>query len=729
MPTPFAQAADRVRAGADARQEARELVAQMTLAEKLGCLDGDTPFWEGVIDGLQGGYYKHTWPAAAVPRLGIPGIQFSDGPRGVVIDHATAFPVSMARGASFDVDLERRVGDAIGRELQAVGATYYGGVCVNLLRHPAWGRAQETYGEDPFHVGEMGAALTRGVQRYVMACVKHFACNSMENARFKVDVAAGERPLHEVYLPHFKRVVDEGVASVMSAYNSLNGEWCGENRELLTTILRDEWGFEGFVISDFQFGLRAAVKSVEAGLDIEMPYMQQRMQHVPKAVADDALPVEVVDRCVERIVATLLRFAHVFDGERDRSVLACDAHRALAREAAQKSFVLLRNEGDLLPLDPSKLRRIAVIGALAAKPNLGDGGSSDVHPPHVVTPLEGLRDALPDTEIVHVDGCDLAEAAAAAKECEVTIVVVGYTKRDEGEYIDMAGVSSLFHLFPPMTDPGINERLQKAIARVGETLGGGFAPGGDRARVTLSETDENLIEAIAAANPRTIVAVMGGSAVVMERWRLRVPAILLLWYPGMEGGHALADVLLGKAEPGGRLPFAIPTAAEHLPHFDRDAEKETYDLWHGQWKLDRDGNAAAYPFGFGLSYTTFTLSEATVISKPSSPQALKPRERVAADVSIHVTVTNEGARPGADVVQVYGGLPSSRFERPRQRLVGFARVELAASESRKIAIPISLGTLAARHQGKWVVEPGRYELRVARCAHDSRSLELSLEVD
>jgi beta-glucosidase len=547
----------------------------------------------------------------------------------------------------------------------------------------------------------------------------------MENARFKVDVTAGERALHEVYLPHFKRVVDEGVASVMSAYNSLNGEWCGENRELLTTILREEWGFEGFVISDFQFGLRDAVKSVEAGLDIEMPYMQQRMERVPKAVADGTLSVEVVDRCVERIVATLLRFAHAFDRERDSSVLACEAHRALAREAARKTFVLLRNEGDLLPLDPSKLRRVAVIGELAAKPNIGDGGSSDVHPPHVVTPLEGLRDALPDTEIVHVDGGDLAEAAAAAKDCDVAIVVVGYTKRDEGEYIDMAGVSSLFHLFPPMTDPGINERLQKAIARVGETLGGGFAPGGDRARVTLSETDENLIEAIAAANPRTIVAVMGGSAVVMERWRLRVPVILLLWYPGMEGGHAIADVVLGKAEPGGRLPFAIPTTPDHLAHFDRDADREVYDLWHGQWKLDSDGNAPAYPFGFGLSYTKFSLSKA-IVSNPPDHQALKPSDRRVRDVSIRVTVTNTGKRPGSEVVQVYAGLPSSRFERPPRRLVGFGRIELAAGASRELEVPISLQTLAVRQNGKWVIEAGRYEIRVVGCA-DSEALELEVD--
>jgi beta-glucosidase len=717
MTTAFDQAAARVRSGSDGRDEARALVVQMTLEEKLACLDGDTPFWEGLVDAFQGGYYKHTFPGAAVPRLGIPGIQFSDGPRGVVIGHCTAFPVSMARGASFDPDLEERIGEAIGKELRAVGATYYGGVCVNLLRHPAWGRAQETYGEDPFHVGEMGAALATGVQRHVMACVKHFACNSMENARFKVDVSADERALHEVYLPHFKRIVDAGVASVMSAYNSLNGEWCGENRRLLTEILRDEWSFEGFVISDFQFGLRDAAKSVEAGLDVEMPYRMLRMQHLPAAVADGSLPLSAVERCAERIVATLLRFAHVFDSHESATVVACDTHRGLAREAAQKSIVLLRNQGELLPLGANDLKRVAVIGALAAKPNLGDGGSSDVHPPHVVTPLEGLQSALPGVEILHLDGDDLGEASAAAAESDVAIVVVGYTKRDEGEYIDSAAVAHLFHLFPPMTDPSIGERLREALERTRSGNSEAFSPGGDRARLTLRESEENLIEAIAKANRRVIVAVMGGSAVVMERWRQRVPAILLLWYPGMEGGHALADVILGKVNPSGRLPFAIPTAAEHLAHFDRDANTETYDLWHGQWKLDRDANAAAYPFGFGLSYTTFELTDASVAPKPASPLGLKPPQ---ATHIVRVTVANTGNRDGAEIVQIYGGLPGSAYERPPRRLLGFKRAEIVAGATARLEIPVSLNTLAVRKDGEWILEPGAYEITVGRYAGDPR---------
>jgi beta-glucosidase len=710
MTTAFATAAARVRAGADPHAEARALVDGMTLEEKLGCLDGDTPFWEGLIDAMQGGYYEHPYPAAAVPRLGVPGIAFSDGPRGVVVGQATAFPVSMARGATFDPALEERIGDAIGLELRAAGATFYGGVCVNLLRHPGWGRAQETYGEDPTHVGEMGAALARGVQRHAMACVKHFACNSIENARFKLDVTADERALHEVYLPHFARVVAAGVASVMSAYNAVNGEWCGQHGELLTGILREEWGFDGIVISDFQLGLRDAVRSVEAGLDVEMPYVQQRAQHLPAAIEDGALAVAAVDRVAARVVATLLRFARVLETPVAADVLACSAHRALAREAAAQSIVLLRNENALLPLDPARVRRLAVIGRLAAVPNLGDRGSSNVHPPDVVTPLAGLRAALPDSEVVHRDEADAAVLAIA----DAAVVVVGYTHHDEGEFVDPAGIAHLYHLFPPMTEPDTGERLRSAMHRGASGLG--MSPGGDRRRLELSPADEALVHAAGRANPRTVVVVMSGSAVVMEDWRNAVPAIVQLWYPGMEGGHALADVLVGRVAPSGRLPFAIPTSTGHLPTFDPDATAITYDLWHGQWKLDRDCHAAAYPFGFGLSYTTFEIRDARI-------GGTGPERRV------RCTVANTGGRAAADVIQVYGGLPTSRYERPAQRLLGFQRIEVPAGASATVDIPITLRTLAIRDHGGWLLEPGLYTITIAHHAADPDAHRLEIHLD
>ncbi|MCB1000004.1 MAG: glycoside hydrolase family 3 C-terminal domain-containing protein [Acidimicrobiales bacterium] len=721
MTTEFEQAAARVAAGADHHAEAAALVAQMTLDEQLWCLDGDTEAWPGLFDMMQGGYHRHTFPAAVVERLGIPGIHFSDGPRGCVVGPKTCFPVSMARAASFDVDLERRIGEAIGAELRDVGATYYGGVCVNLLRHPGWGRAQETYGEEPMLVGEMGHALASGAQQHVMACVKHFALNSMENARFRVDVRADERALHEVYLPHFRRIVDGGVASVMSAYNAVNGAFCGEHHELLTGVLRGEWGFDGFVTSDFIFGLRDPVGSVRAGLDIEMPFRQQRAPVLADAIADGRLDRSEVVAAVERIVATLLRFHPVTSRPADPGRVLSDAHRALAREAAQRSMVLLRNDG-VLPLPARDLRRVAVLGRLAAVPNLGDRGSSDVIAPAVVTPLDGLRAALPDVDVVHD-----ARDTSIAENADVAIVVVGYTHVDEGEYIDAAGTAGLMgDHFPPMSDadraaiaaaspapapapPAAPADGDDEMAELPDTSG--FAPGGDRRNLRLSSDDEALVRAVAATNPNTVVVVMGGSAVVMEAWRHDVAAIVLLWYPGMEGGHALADVLLGHVAPSGRLPFSIPSDEAHLPHWDPDAGTEVYDLWHGHWKLTRDGHTAAYPFGYGLSYTTFALRELVVDADGHAAE---------------VAVENTGAVDADAVVQFYGGMPESRHERPAERLIGFVRVHVPAGDVVRVETPLDLRQLDVRDGTTWITEGGTYRITAALHVGDPHALHTDL---
>ncbi len=352
----FDSARAAVDAGMSPADAARELVAVMTPEERLWCLDGDLPGLTGLMFiGLEDGYHRAPFHGAVVERLGLPGIAFADGPRGSVLSNSTCFPVSMARGATWDPELEERVGVAIGAELRASGATLTGAVCVNVLRHPAWGRAQETYGEDPFLVGELGAAFTRGLQHHVMACVKHYACNSMENARFRVDITVDEVALHEVYLPHFRRIVDEGVASVMSAYNKVNGAWCGESRELLTDILRDEWGFEGFVISDWVWGLRDAGRSLTAGLDIEMPARLVRAHHLRAALENGEASWDDVDTAVVRLVSTLLRFDDVLSAPAPPStIIGSPEHRELAREVASRSIVLLRNEpvgdGPVLPV-------------------------------------------------------------------------------------------------------------------------------------------------------------------------------------------------------------------------------------------------------------------------------------------------------------------------------------------------------------------------------------------
>lgn len=723
MSTPYEHAATRIGAGESTpADEARSLVAQMTRDELLDCLDGDIDCWPGLFDLMRGGYHRHTFPAAAVPRLGMPGFEFSDGPRGCVIGHKTAFPVSMARGATWDPELEERIGEAIGAELRTVGATYYGGVCVNLLRHPGWGRAQETYGEEPYHVGEMGRALMLGAQRHVMACVKHFAVNSMENARFRVDVTVDERALHEVYLPHFRRIVESGVASVMSAYNSLNGTWCGDNHELLTGILRDEWGFDGFVISDFIYGLRDGVRSVEAGLDVEMPFRQIRRMHLPEAIERGRLTEDTIRTSAERTIATLLAFHAVTSTPGDPSRVLSVEHRALAREAAARSIVLLRNDASCLPLDVAATTRLAVLGRLARVPNLGDRGSSDVLVPDAVTVLDGLRAAAPGVLVEHSDrDADIAEGADAA------IVVVGYTHRDEGEYIGAEGTRHLLTtLLPPMTDAdratvaaaGDAPEAERSAAHT-DVDTSGFGEGGDRRSLTLSSDDEALILDTVRRCPRTVVVVMGGSAVVMERWRQQVPAIVLAWYPGIEGGHALADVLFGAVDASGRLPFAIPTDESHLPHWDPDADHETYDLWHGHWLLTRDGDEPAFPYGFGLSYTTFAVQALDV--RLTEPDAYGFGGAVAT-----VAVANTGDRDGATVVQIYGSLPGSTVERPTRRLIGFRRVEVAAGATRSVEVELDLRQLDVRQHRSWWVEGGDYRIAAALHSLDPQAVEVDI---
>jgi len=697
---------------------ARELLAQLSLEEKLGLMDGDTPFWPGLAEMMApGGYASRPWVAGAVPRLGIPGVRFVDGPRGIIMKGATTFPVSMARGATWDPALEERIGDVIGKELRALGGNFFGGVCINLLRHPAWGRAQETYGEDPRLLGALGAALARGVQQHVMACVKHYALNSMENGRFKLDVTIDARALHEVYLPHFKAVVDAGVAAVMSSYNSVNGEWCGQNRPLLTRVLKEQWGFQGFIMTDFIFGMRDPLKTALSGQDIEMPFSMHFHQELKTLVAEGKVPLERIDDAGLRILRQQVRFAQGRDAVRySREIVGRASHRSLAREAAEKSIVLLKNEGAVLPL--SNIKRLAVIGRLAAMANTGDGGSSNTQPDHVVTPLEGLRGAFGSNTIVHDAGNDPAQAAQVAATADAAVVVVGFTHEDEGEFIPPDMIPMFAPTFPKPTPD--EEAIAKKILPGHGREAGGFSPGGDRDRLTLHPRDEQLIQTVAAANPRTIVVLMVGSAVITEAWRDRVNAILVLWYPGMEGGHALADALLGRINPGGRLPCTFPRRAEDLPHFDREATKITYDLWHGYRKLARDGNTAAFPFGFGLSYTTWQHANLQLEKRKLGPSDT---------IQVSVEVTNTGAVAGDEVVQLYVSALGSRVERAQRELKAFARVSLEPGESRQVTLRLPVVDLAYYDSERgWLIELIEYEVTIARHAQDKPGLTARFRV-
>ena len=713
----FDDAVTAIRAGRPAHDVARELYARLDDDERLWLLDGDTDFWEGLAQFRGEGYNRTPIVQGAVDRLGLPGIRFVDGPRGCVAGAATAFPVSMARGATWDVSLEERVGDVIGREIRALGGNFFGGVCINLPRHPAWGRIQETYGDDPYHLGEFGAALTRGTQRWVMACVKHYAVNSMENARFTVDVTVDEATLHDVYLPHFRQVADQGAVAVMAAYNSVNGEWCGQNTYLLTTVLRDDWGWEGMTGTDFIWGLRDGAKALNAGMDLEEPFRHGRAQHLRRQLDDGETTWAMVERSGVRLIESQLRsYAGREADAPPPSVVANGEARALAREVAARSMVLLQNHpvdgAPVLPLEPAAVRSIALVGRLATASNMGDHGSSDVRPPYRVTPADGLRAALPDASLNIVDSDDPQAAAGAAAEADVAIVVVGYDFRDEGEYMgpDVAANPEIAALFPPVPDvlpKGLTEpRGEGDLGQVG----------GDRSTLALRPVDEQIVKAVTGANPRTIVAIVAAGAVVMESWRAQVPALLMMWYAGMEGGRALADVVTGAHNPSGRLPFSVPTTEAHLPFFDRDATAITYDRFHGQRLLDKLGERAAFPHGFGLSYTTFEVRHVEIAA------------RVPGGVTLRVEVANTGPRDGTHVVQVYGSASSGPYA-GEQFVVGFAPVFVRAGSSAIAMVEVSLLPLAAwddESRRRVPPSPGDVELEVGAHAHAPDATRLRL---
>jgi beta-glucosidase len=681
------------------RDEVEAILRAATLEEKVAMMSGRGFFASRMKHGRYGGEPYAAGGGCA--RLGVPPLYFTDGPRGVALGSSTCFPVTMARGASFDPDLERRIGEAMAIEARAQGCTLSGAVCVNLLRHPAWGRAQETYGEDPFHLGEMGAALAEGLQTHnVIATVKHFAVNSIENARFRVDVRVDERTLHEVYLPHFRRILDSGCASVMSAYNRLNGEYCGQNARLLNDILRGDWHFDGFVHSDWIRGVYQPYGAA-CGLDVENPE-PMIFPRLVEAVKGGFIAPAVIDTACRRILLTQLRFACAEDPlpHYDASLVACDAHRALAQEAAEKSAVLLTNDG-VLPLPADKLRRIAVLGRLAAVENAGDNGSSSVRAPYIITPLQGLRAFLADdVEILTATEADLKAVTDAAASAEVCIVVAGTTAEEEGEYIP--GELPLDGLDVPPEIIAMFKARRDAL-------------GGDRLNLDLPAAQVAMIEAAAATGTRVIVVLVGGSAFMVEPWLERAAAVLQTFYSGMEGGTALARLVFGAVSPSGKLPFSVARDAAHYPFFDREANEIEYGPYHGYTKLDRDGNAPRFAFGHGLSYARFSYR---------ALQAERRGDTLAVSVALH----NHGPVDAEEVVQAYVSPPGITVERPAKLLRGFRRIAVPAGATMVARLTIPVATLqwydpACR---AWKLESGVHTVRVGGSSNETISAEVVL---
>jgi beta-glucosidase len=664
---------------------ARDLLDRLTVHERLQLLSGDGTLLRGVR-AMARDDEPAPYVAGAVPRLGLPGIRATAGPRGVALGRATDFPVPIARAASFDPALEERVGDAIGSECRALGANLVTGVCADQLRHPAWGRAQETFGEDPHLVGEMAAALVGGIQRHVMACVGHLAGSSTEDRRYTLDVSIDEDDLVDLVLPPFRRCVDAGTAAVMTAAHRINGVHCGHDDHLVTDVLKGDWGFDGFVVSDLLLGVRSG-RAVAAGLDLELPF-HWRFRSLGRLVRQGKVAEARVDDAALRLLRAQVRgadrAARAEPGRYAPSRVAGDAHRALAREAAERSLVLLRNEPvrvpaadaasascpaaePVLPLDPARVSSLAVLGDLASQAVTGDHGAGRVRAPAVVTPLDGLRAAGERwvINVTHLAGDDLDAARLAAAGADVAVVVAGLTHRDEGA-----------------TSPLPWRRRRTA---------------GDRRALTLRPHDESLIRTVAAANLRTVVVLVGGSAIVTESWREQVGAVLMAWYPGMEGGHALARVLFGEAAPGGRLPCTWPRGAEQLPPLAGTARTVRLDPLHGYRLVQATGRPPAFPFGFGLSYTTF--EHGRLVAKRSWDGTVR----------LTVPVVNTGTRQGDEVVQVYLDEALGSDPRPLRTLRAFRRVTVPPGAMENVTFELAPGTLARapRHGGKVRLHVGR----------------------
>ncbi len=664
--------------GEERERRIAAMVAGMSLHDKVREMAGTTNLLKQAVMLIR--YNRFPFLAGGNRRLGIPPLRFTDGPRGVALGRSTCFPVSMARGATFDRDLEERIGEAMGIEARAQGSDFFGGVCVNLPRHPGWGRAQETFGEDPCLLGEMGASMVRGLQRHVMACVKHYACNSIEESRFFVDVRIDERTLREVYLPHFKRCVDEGAAGVMSAYNKVSGWYCAQNRHLLRDILKGDWGFAGLVMSDFLWGTRSTVYAALGGLDIEMPLRRYFGRRLERAVRKGTVPEKVVDEAVTRILRTKARFAKR-GGVYPRDMIACKEHVDLAFESACRCMVLLKNEAGTLPLRRDELKRLVVIGKLADRGNIGDKGSSRVRPPYVVTPLQGIRARAGSVEVDHVDGEDPSLAADAVSDADAAVVVVGFTARDEGESIP----------------------YMKA--------------GGDREDLGLRDSDIALIKAVAAATDRCIVVLVAGSAVLTADWRDEVPAILVAWYAGMEGGNGLAAVLFGDENPCGKLPVVFPESNGQLPFFDKKASSVEYGYYHGYRLFDKEGEEPAFPFGYGLHYTEYQYSNLRVSAREMGADG---------SITVKADISNRGDMAGCEIVQLYVGYPASGIDRPLKELKGFDCVRVEPGETRTVSFELAARDLAYYDvsAGAWRVEAAEYDIFIGS---SSRLSDLRLE--
>ncbi|MDB5250886.1 MAG: glycoside hydrolase family 3 [Flaviaesturariibacter sp.] len=679
-----------------------QLVRQMTTAEKVAMIHATSSFTSG-----------------GVKRLGIPELVMSDGPHGVRVEHGrdwnpdrnvydsgTYLPTGVCLAATWNPQLGYAFGSVLGSEAAFRGKDVILGPGINIIRTPLNGRNFEYQSEDPFLVSKMVVGYIKGVQdQGISACVKHYALNNQEILRTSIDVQLSERALREIYLPGFKAAVQEGkVNTLMGSYNKVRGQWATHNQYLMNEILKKEWGFKGAVISDWG-AVHSTMQALWNGCDIEMGTDLSMLPNpnygrfylgdtVLKLVQNKIVPEYILDEKVRRILYVMMK-TNMLGGQRKKGSYNTKEHQQTARKVAEEGIVLLKNENNLLPINKDGIKTIAVIGVNADRKQSLGGGSSQVKAFYEVTPLQGIYDLVgKDVQVTYAPGYEIRrgatadqlsinKAAEAASKADVAIVVGGWTH-------------------------GYNYAVWSDNAYDAEDI--------DKPDMNLPFGQDALINAVLKANPNTIVVMMGGGPVDMSQWIGSARAVVQAWYPGMEGGNALAGVLFGTINPSGKLPMTFPKTLADVPahklgQYPGDSVKVYYtdDIYVGYRYYDTYGVEPQFAFGHGLSYTTFSYSNLTVTGNGKSATAT-------------FTVTNSGKAAGSEVAQVYVKQDKSLLPRPEKELKGFQKVFLKPGESKKITVVLNSEAFQYYNdaQNKWVMEPGSFHVLVGSSSRDIR---------
>ena len=658
----------------------QEILSQMTLEEKAALCIGAS-----------------AWTTTPVERLGLPEMIVSDGPHGVrrLVDihsvsseslPATCFPTASCLASTWDVNLIQEMGNALAEECIALNVDVVLGPGVNMKRSPLGGRNFEYFSEDPYLAGELAAHYIQGVQgKGVGVSLKHFAANNQEFQRFSISAEIDERTLREIYLPAFEKAVTQGKPwTVMCSYNKLNGTFASQHSYLLTEILKKEWGFEGLVVSDWG-AVRDRVAGLKAGLDWEMPGPQaRRVKQVIEAVRSGELDEAFLDEAVRRILRIIAKAQQTPKGGR----FDLDAHHKLAQKIASEGMVLLKNNG-ILPLKGQT--HIAVIGSAAKHAHFQGGGSSHINPTRVAVPFDELQACAGEAELTYAEGypqdnsfrqdlIDQAVSLAQAAETAVLYIALPAFKESEGY---------------------------------------------DRTDLDLTDQQVALIQAVARVQPNTVVVLNNGAPVAMRLWIDEVAAVLEAWMMGQAGGAAIAELLFGKVNPSGKLAETFPLKLADIPahlNWPGDAGAVRYGegLYIGYRYYDKKEMPVLFPFGYGLSYTTFAYANPRV-----SASAFKDVDGVV----VMVDVTNTGSLAGKETVQVYVHDLASAMARPVKELKGFARVELQPGETRTVSIPLDFRAFAYYHpeHKQWITEDGEFDLLIGASSADIRhSLRVTL---